>query len=38
MHANFIVGFPGETEEVPVKIVPFLNETGIEFCTICTWA
>jgi hypothetical protein len=38
VHANFIVGFPGETEESARKIVPFLNETGIEFCTICTWA
>ena len=38
VHANFIVGFPGETDESAEKIIPFLNETGIEFCTICTWA
>jgi radical SAM superfamily enzyme YgiQ (UPF0313 family) len=38
VHANFIVGFPGETEESARKIIPFLNETGIEFCTVCTWA
>jgi anaerobic magnesium-protoporphyrin IX monomethyl ester cyclase len=38
VHANFIVGFPGETEESALKIAPFLDETGIEFCTVCTWA
>jgi p-methyltransferase len=38
IHANFIVGFPGETEESAQKIVKFLDETGIEFCTVCTWA
>jgi p-methyltransferase len=38
VHANFIVGFPGETEETATKIVGFLDESGIEFCTICTWA
>jgi radical SAM superfamily enzyme YgiQ (UPF0313 family) len=38
VHANFIVGFPGETEESARKIVRFLDDTGIEFCTVCTWA
>jgi Radical SAM superfamily len=38
VHANFIVGFPGETEESALKIIPFLDETGIEFTTVCTWA
>ena len=38
VHANFIVGFPGETEQSAGKIVPFLEETGIEFCTVCPWA
>jgi p-methyltransferase len=38
VHANFIVGFPGETEESALKIVSFLDDTGIDFCTVCTWA
>jgi anaerobic magnesium-protoporphyrin IX monomethyl ester cyclase len=38
VHANFIVGFPGETEESARKIIPFLDQTGIDFCTVCTWA
>lgn len=38
VHANFIVGFPGETERSARKIVPFLDELGIEFCTVCTWS
>jgi p-methyltransferase len=38
VHANFIVGFPGETEESAGKIVPFLDDLGVEFCTVCTWA
>lgn len=38
VHANFIVGFPGETEQSARKIVSFLDDTGIEFCTVCTWA
>jgi p-methyltransferase len=38
VHANFIVGFPGETEDSARKIAPFLDETGIDFCTVCTWA
>jgi p-methyltransferase len=37
VHANFIVGFPGETEESARKISPFLDEMGIDFCTVCTW-
>jgi p-methyltransferase len=32
------VGFPGETERTARKIVPFLDEMGIEFCTVCTWS
>jgi Radical SAM superfamily len=38
VHANFIVGFPGETERSARKIVPFLDELEIEFCTVCTWS
>src|SRR6266540_50450 len=37
VHANFIVGFPGETEESAFKIAPFLDEMEIPFCTVCTW-
>ncbi|SPF56027.1 hypothetical protein SBA4_7660010 [Candidatus Sulfopaludibacter sp. SbA4] len=37
VHANFIVGFPGETEESAEKIVHFLDEMEIPFCTVCTW-
>jgi anaerobic magnesium-protoporphyrin IX monomethyl ester cyclase len=38
VHANFIVGFPGETEQSAKKIVPFIDGLGIEFCTVCTWS
>lgn len=38
VHANFIVGFPGETEESARKIVSFLDDMAIDFCTVCTWA
>jgi p-methyltransferase len=38
VHANFIVGFPGETEESAAKIGPFLEEMGIDFCTVCVWS
>jgi radical SAM superfamily enzyme YgiQ (UPF0313 family) len=38
VHANFIVGFPGETEKSARKIISFLDDTGVDFCTICTWA
>ena len=34
MHANFIVGFPGETEQTARKLVNFLDDTGIEFFTL----
>jgi radical SAM superfamily enzyme YgiQ (UPF0313 family) len=37
VHANFIVGFPGETEDSAEKIVRFLDEMAIPFCTVCTW-
>src|SRR5260370_19152029 len=37
LHANFIVGFPGETEESAEKIVHFLDDMEIPFCTVCTW-
>jgi anaerobic magnesium-protoporphyrin IX monomethyl ester cyclase len=37
VHTNFIVGFPGETEESAEKIVRFLDEMEIPFCTVCTW-
>ncbi len=38
IHANFIVGFPGETEASARKVVSFLDETGIDFCTVCVWS
>jgi p-methyltransferase len=38
VHANFIVGFPGETEQSARKIISFLDNTGIDFCTVCVWA
>jgi p-methyltransferase len=37
IHANFIVGFPGDTEQSARKITGFLNELDVEFCTVCTW-
>jgi radical SAM superfamily enzyme YgiQ (UPF0313 family) len=33
-HANFIVGFPGETEDTARKLVGFLDEAGIDFFTL----
>jgi p-methyltransferase len=38
VHANFIVGFPGESEASARKIAPFINDLGIDFCTVCIWA
>jgi len=38
VHANFIVGFPGETETSARKIGLFLDDLGIDFYTVCTWA
>jgi radical SAM family protein len=38
VHANFIVGFPGETEASARKIGSFLVEMDIEFCTVCVWS
>jgi p-methyltransferase len=37
VHANFIVGFPGETEASARKIIRFLDDMEIDFCTVCTW-
>jgi p-methyltransferase len=37
VHANFIVGFPGETESSAMKIAPFVNELEIEFVTVVVW-
>lgn len=37
VHTNFIVGFPGETEDSAEKIVRFLDEMEIPFFTVCTW-
>jgi radical SAM superfamily enzyme YgiQ (UPF0313 family) len=37
VHANFIVGFPGETERSARKVSRFLDEMAIDFCTVCTW-
>ena len=33
-HASFIVGFPGETQESARKIVDFVDEMEIDFCSI----
>ena len=38
VHANFIIGFPGETEESARKVIPFVEETGIDFHTVCVWS
>jgi radical SAM superfamily enzyme YgiQ (UPF0313 family) len=38
IHANFIVGFPGETVESARAISALVDEMEIDFCTICTWA
>jgi p-methyltransferase len=37
VHAGFIVGFPGETEQTARKMVPFIDELGIDFTTINPW-
>ncbi len=37
IHANFIVGFPGETAESAHKIVSFINDLALDFITVCTW-
>ena len=37
VHANFIVGFPGETEESAWKIARFIDEMGIDFTEIAPW-
>ncbi len=37
VHANFIVGFPGETAESVEKMARFIDETEPEFITVCTW-
>jgi len=37
-HANFVVGFPGETEGSASKIIPFLNSTGVDFFTLVPWS
>jgi p-methyltransferase len=37
VHANFIVGFPGETEDSAAKISGFLDEMALPFYTVCTW-
>jgi anaerobic magnesium-protoporphyrin IX monomethyl ester cyclase len=38
VHANFIIGFPGDTERTARKIVSFLDDVGVDFFTVCTWA
>ena len=37
VHTNFIVGFPGETEQSARKIVRFIDDMGIDFCEIAPW-
>jgi p-methyltransferase len=36
-HANFIIGFPGDTEETSRKLVPFLDEMEIDFFLLSPW-
>jgi p-methyltransferase len=36
-HANFIIGYPGDTEEKARKIIPFLDDMEIDFCTLVPW-
>jgi p-methyltransferase len=37
IHANFIIGFPGDVPENTEKIVTFLDETGIDFFYASAW-
>lgn len=37
LHANFIVGFPGDVPENAQKIVDFLDQTGIDFFYASAW-
>ena len=36
-HANFIIGFPGDTEKTSRKLVNFLDEMEIDFFTLAPW-
>ncbi len=36
-HANFVIGFPGDTEETSWKLVPFLDELEIDFFLLSPW-
>jgi p-methyltransferase len=36
-HANFIVGFPGDTEERAAKLVDFVDDLGVDFYGILPW-
>lgn len=37
VHAGFIIGFPGETEETAYKVARFIDELEIDFTTINPW-
>lgn len=37
VHANFIIGFPGDVDENTRKIVPYLEETGADFFGVSPW-
>ena len=37
IHANFVVGFPGDVPENSEKLVRFLDETGIDFFCVSSW-
>lgn len=37
IHANFVIGFPGETQETVHGISKFLDEMEIEFFTLAPW-
>ncbi len=37
IHANFIVGFPGDVPENAEKIVRFLDDTAIDFFYVSAW-
>lgn len=36
-HANFIIGFPGETEETVADTVRMIEESGIDFYRVQSW-
>jgi radical SAM PhpK family P-methyltransferase len=37
MHGNFILGFPGETEDTVRETISFIKESGIDFFRVQLW-